>query len=209
MLGGRTAIGVGCCALLLGLCVACGGTTERGHGQPPDEPPVGSGGRPVDKPPPVGVGGSSSAGAGGKPSSGGTPGIAGGLNVGGRPIEDPPPVDTGCPIEELPEPTIECDAFGPNTCAPGLGCYPFVDHPQGDGCDAQVYGTLCLPAGMGTQGMLCGDETGDWCAPGFVCVVGQRAGKRCAALCDVTAADNCQGGLVCGDLDVAGFGVCG
>jgi hypothetical protein len=57
--------------------------------------------------------------------------------------------------------------------------------------------------------MLCGDAQGDWCAPGFVCVVGQRAGKRCAALCKLGAPNSCTGGLVCGELDVAGFGVCG
>ena len=56
----------------------------------------------------------------------------------------------------------------------------FVDHPQGSGCDQQRYGTVCLAAGQGKQGDLCGDGAGD-CAEGFVCVVGQRAGKRCAA----------------------------
>ena len=84
-----------------------------------------------------------------------------------------------------------------------MGCYPFVEHPEGLGCDAQVYGTICLPGGVGTQGAICGDDTGDICAPGFVCVVGQRAGKRCAALCDPGGEDTCTGGLICGDLDVA------
>jgi hypothetical protein len=84
-----------------------------------------------------------------------------------------------------------------------------VEHPEGRGCDAQLYGTICMPAGVGTQGMICGDDTGDICAPGYVCVVGQLAGKRCAALCDPSAVNSCVGGLICGNLDVAGFGVCG
>jgi hypothetical protein len=122
---------------------------------------------------------------------------------------EPEPIDTGCDDIELPEPVLECDAFLPDSCGPGLGCYPFVQHPGGDGCDAQVYGALCLPAGFGTQGDLCGNETGDWCAPGHVCVIGQRPGKRCAKLCQRGVADQCGGGLICGVLDVDGFGVCG
>jgi hypothetical protein len=124
-------------------------------------------------------------------------------------LVDPDPVETGCTTAELPAPDIECDPFTAGTCDPGFGCYPFVDHPAGAGCDQQRYGTICLPAGNGSQGALCGDDAKDWCAPGFVCVVGQRAGKRCAALCELGTPNTCQGGLICGDLDVAGFGVCG
>jgi hypothetical protein len=114
-------------------------------------------------------------------------------------------------MEELPPPTIQCDPYNPGSgeCPAGAGCYPFVEHPEGKGCDAQVYGTVCGVAGVGTQGDRCGDDIGDYCAPGFVCVVGQRAGKRCAALCEPGSDDQCKGGLICGDLDVAGFGVCG
>jgi hypothetical protein len=124
-------------------------------------------------------------------------------------LEDPDPVDSGCPVQELPPPDFECDPLSAGACGAGAGCYPFVDHPEGSGCDQQRYGTVCLPAGQGTQGALCGDDVGDWCAAGFVCVVGQRAGKRCAALCELGAPNTFQGGLLCSDLDVAGFGVCG
>jgi hypothetical protein len=160
----------------------------------------------------------SSGASAGKPSnrggfaSGGSTGTAGTRNTAGsagKPVKEPPPVNIACPPEELPPPSLECDVQVPGSCGPGLGCYPFVEHPEGLGCDAQLYGTICLSSGVGTQGAVCGDETNDICAPGFVCVVGQRAGKRCAALCDPQGEDTCTGGLICGDLDVAGFGVCG
>jgi hypothetical protein len=112
-------------------------------------------------------------------------------------------------MQELPPPELECDPFTFGSCPGGSGCYPFVDHPDGSGCDQQRYGTVCLPPGTGTQGSLCGEDSGDYCAPGFVCVVGQRAGKRCASLCKLGGVNQCTGGLICGELDVAGFGVCG
>lgn len=205
MFGCRTAFGVGCFALALGVAFGCGGSVVHGgaDGEPGPEP---------------GVGGSSSgaAGSGGsRAGSGGRVGIAGSAGRGGSSAEagrggssEPDPVDTGCPDEELPPPDLQCDPFDPAACGAGFGCYPYVDHPEGSGCDQQRYGTACAPAGSGTQGSLCGGEA-DWCASGFVCVVGQRAGKRCAKLCDLGAAQQCSGGLVCGELDVAGFGVCG
>jgi hypothetical protein len=101
------------------------------------------------------------------------------------------------------------DPFVIDSCGPGYGCYPYVDHPEGNGCDAQAYGTQCVPVGSGTQGAQCGEASTDSCAAGFVCVVGQRAGKRCAALCRLGDSSSCPGGLICGDLDVSGFGVCG
>jgi hypothetical protein len=179
---------------VLGLVVGCGGAVTDSD----DE--IGSGGTPAQP--------SNRAGF----TSGGSSGVAGMLGSAGsagKPIKDPPPVNTACPPEELPPPSLQCDAYSTGDCGAGAGCYPFVEHPEGRGCDAQVYGTICQPAGFGTQGMLCGDETGDICAPGFVCVVGQLAGKRCAALCDPLGENTCTGGLLCGDLDVAGFGVCG
>ncbi len=201
MFGSRTAIGVGCGAVLVAL-VGCGGSVERSG--PDDDLPVGTGGSSAGK---TGKGGSA-----GTLSGAGTAGLAtAGVGGGGFPNlpDDPPPVTSGCDMTNEPPASVECDPFGPSTCLAGSGCYPFVNHPEGTGCDRQTYGTVCLPAGLGTQGMLCGDETGDWCAPGHVCVVGQRAGKRCAKLCQLGVANQCQGGLVCGDLDVAGYGVCG
>jgi hypothetical protein len=197
MVGFRTASGVVFAALLLASAAGCGGTVE--HGGPSGESGSSQGGF---------------AGRAGAASGGSNLGRAGGgaANAGtsqaGGTVVDPNPVETSCPEADLPPPELQCDPFEPTSCAPGLGCYPFVEHPEGSGCDQQRYGTVCLPSGLGTQGDSCGPEAGD-CAAGFVCVVGQRAGKRCAALCQLGKAGQCRGGLVCGDLDVAGFGVCG
>jgi hypothetical protein len=193
MFGCRTAIGVGCCVLALAFSFGCGGSVR--HGDPDAE-----------------GGSSSTAGKGGRPSGGasgraGTAGVGGSAGSGSGGLIEPPPVNVGCPTEDLPPPDITCDPFVLDSCGPGYGCYPYVDHPEGNGCGAQVYGTQCVPVGSGTQGSLCGEGTA--CAAGFVCVVGQRAGKRCAALCKLGEANQCSGGLLCSDLDVAGFGVCG
>jgi hypothetical protein len=190
---------VGSCVLALALAIGCGGAVAHNG----DEPSAGSS-----------QGGTSSgkAGAsfGGGESHAGKPSVGGSDSVppdGG--ITDPDPVDSGCPVQDLPPPELECDPYTFGSCGADAGCYPFVDHPRGNGCDQQRYGTVCLPAGQGTQGALCGETDRDYCAPGFVCVVGQRAGKRCAALCKLGAVDQCTGGFICGELDVAGFGVCG
>jgi hypothetical protein len=204
MFGSRTAFGVGCCTLVLAAAFGCGGTVvHNGGGE--DTAGAGSGGAPIDRA--GSSGGGSRAGSAGKPSVGGTAGTTAQAGSGGS--REPDPVDSGCPMVELPPPDLQCDPFTPGSCGAGSGCYPFVEHPEGSGCDQQHYGTACAPAGLGTQGALCGGDTGDWCAPGFVCVVGQRAGKRCAQLCEPGGSNQCVGGLLCGDLDVAGFGVCG
>lgn len=197
MFGCRTAIGVGCCFWALLLAPACGGSVAHGGADGDDD-----------------GGSSATAGKGGRSFGGSTSGRAGTNGVGGNGAsasggtDDPPPVTTACPPEELPPPDITCDPFDPASCGAGFGCYPYVDHPEGSGCDAQVYGTQCVPVGSGTQGSLCGEDVG-FCAAGFVCVVGQRAGKRCAQLCKQGEPNQCGSGLLCGDLDVSGFGVCG
>lgn len=199
MLGCRTAIGAGSCALALAMAFGCGGSTAHN----PDGDGV---------PPLAGQSGSvSKAGnaAGGSSSRAGSSGAGGNEVPTGGATMDPPPIDSACKPEDLPPPSIECDVFGPNTCGEGAGCYPFVNHPEGGGCDTQSYGTLCQIVGFGTQGARCGEEAGEWCAAGHVCVVGQRAGKRCAALCRLGVPGQCANGLICGDLDVAGYGVCG
>ena len=198
MFGCRTGFGVGCCVLAIGLSFGCGGAVT--HSDEIDEPGAGAS-SPIDDP-------SNRAGTASGGSSS-TAGVTGRAGAGGQPVVEPDPVYTACPPEELPPPSLECNPYGSNDCGPGSGCYPFVEHPEGKGCDAQIYGTVCLAAGVGSQGQRCGDETVDWCAPGFVCVVGQRAGKRCAALCEPGVENQCTGGLICGDLDVSGFGVCG
>jgi hypothetical protein len=103
----------------------------------------------------------------------------------------------------------ECDAFSPNpNCPPGEVCDPFVDHPAGDGCGAQRFGTQCHTAGTGQQGDLCGTPESSGCASGFVCVVGSQPGKHCVQLCPVGGQKVCPAGMICGELDVEGFGVC-
>ncbi len=185
-----------CCALAFGFAFGCGGSVEHGD-------PVSTAGR--------GQGGKSSSRAGASSTSGraGSGGSAGTDTLPDGGLIDPDPIESGCPTEELPPPVLECDPFMAGACGPGAGCYPYVDHPQGSGCGEQHFGTKCEPAGQIAQGMMCGQDDGEWCAPGLVCVVGQRAGKRCAALCKLGVANQCTGGLLCGDLDVAGFGVCG
>jgi hypothetical protein len=190
---------VGSFALALALASGCGGAVAHND----DVPQAGrSHGGTHSSKAGSSFGGSAGAGRAGASGSGGA------VSTGGS-LMDPEPVDAGCPVQDLPPPQVECDPFKTGECGAGAGCYPFVDHPEGSGCDQQRYGTVCLTAGAGKQGDLCGDDVGDFCAPGFVCVVGQRAGKRCAALCKLGATNQCTGGLICGDLDVAGFGVCG
>jgi hypothetical protein len=194
---------VGSCALVLALLFGCGGATAHNPDGEPPGPAAGTAGT-------VAQGASSAGGSASRAGSGGMGSSAGSRNLGGGGAgTDPPPVTSGCKPEDMPPPRVDCDPFGANTCGDGAGCYPFVEHPEGSGCGAQVYGTRCLPTGFGTQGQLCGEEVGDWCSGGHVCVVGQRAGKRCAELCEPGVPDQCSGGLICGDLDVAGFGVCG
>ncbi|HET9932587.1 MAG TPA: hypothetical protein VFQ35_17915, partial [Polyangiaceae bacterium] len=88
-----------------------------------------------------------------------------------------------------------------------MGCYPFVQHPFGNGCDVETYGSVCLPSGSGTQGALCG-ESGVDCAAGYVCVIGAHAGRRCAKLCSFSGPNECPLGMICGDTDIQGYGVC-
>jgi len=117
-------------------------------------------------------------------------------------------VDPGCPDVGAPVEINECDPFATiSGCPLGQGCFPFVDHPFGAGCDAQSFGTTCRPAGTGQQGDTCGNGV-DGCASGFVCVVGSQPGKHCVQLCPVGSQKACPAGMICGDLDVEGYGVC-
>jgi len=115
--------------------------------------------------------------------------------------------DPGCPDAGPPKEHDECDPFATtSTCPPGQGCYPFVNHPL-EGCGEQSFGTVCAPAGTGRQGSTCGDGGND-CASGFVCVVGSQPGKHCVQLCRMDVPNSCPRGMICGELDVEGFGVC-
>jgi len=164
---------------------------------------------------PGGSGGASSAGSAGSGHGGhsnGRAGSAGSPTAGsGAPATDAgfdAYVDPGCPDVGAPVRVDQCDAFAASSgCPPELGCYPFVDHPFGDGCGVQTFGTECRLAGSGKQGDECGGD-GDGCASGYVCVVGSQPGKHCVQLCPVGVSSACPPGLICGDLDVEGFGVC-
>ena len=184
----------GWCLLAAGLAAACGGSiTSDGAGG-------GDGGAAGAS----GAGGSSSGGVGSFPppvtKDGGGP-----VRPDSGPGDSGVFVDPGCP-DVAPNPiTNECDPFATfNECGPGLGCYPFVDYPSGK-CGQERYGSICAPAGSGTQGDSCGAVN---CAPGFVCVTGTGQGVICVKMCRLDRPDDCPPGLLCGAVDVAGIGGC-
>jgi hypothetical protein len=116
--------------------------------------------------------------------------------------------DPGCSDAGPAVEMKQCDPFGAvSGCPAGQGCYPFVDQPFGAGCGAQSFGTVCLVAGTGTQGAICGNGAND-CASGYVCVVGSQPGQHCVKLCKMTDPNACPRGMICGELDVEGYGVC-
>jgi len=159
---------------------------------------------------------SAAGGAGGQGQAGRT-GIAGrGNSVAGSggavtPLPDAgldAYVDPGCPDVGAPVEVNACDPFAAvPTCPEGQGCFPFVEHPFGTGCDAQSFGTVCRAAGTGLQGDVCGGGSAG-CAAGFVCVVGSQPGKHCVQLCRIGGQKVCPAGMICGELDVEGYGVC-
>ncbi len=174
------------------LLLHCGGTVEvapgGGGASSAGSAGLGHGGRNAH----AGSAGSTAAGSGAEP-------VDAGFDV---------YVDPGCPDVGAPIEVDACDAYSQNSgCPPGQGCYPFVQHPQGNGCGAQKFGTECRPAGAGQQGDACGGSD-DGCASGYVCVVGSQPGTHCVQLCPINAPNTCPPGLICGDLDVEGFGVC-
>jgi hypothetical protein len=193
MYGWRFALGTG----LLALAAACGG--KAGQDDTPVDPIAGAGA------------GGVSPGTGGRVGSGGRVSSGGSFSSGGSPqptTGGTPFVDPGCPNVEPPPAIKECDPLAAvPTCPAGSGCYPFVDHPFGQGCGAQTYGALCLEAGTGSQGAACGDGT-DGCAPSFICVVGALPGRHCAKLCTFDGQNDCPIGMICGDVDIDGYGVC-
>jgi hypothetical protein len=117
-------------------------------------------------------------------------------------------VDPGCPDSAPPPASNECDPLSSApTCPFGEGCYPYVEHPFGEGCGVQTFGASCIVSGSGRQGDLCDQGDRD-CASGFVCVVGSQPGSRCVQLCLMSVAHSCPAGMICGELDVEGYGVC-
>ena len=163
-----------------------------------------------------GSGGASNAGSAGRGhggrsgqagNAGSVPSVAG---TGAEPVDAgfDVYVDPGCPDVGAPVEVHACDAYSEDSgCPPGQGCYPFVQHPLGDGCGVQRFGTECRAAGTGRQGDACGGpEAG--CASGYECVVGSQAGTICVQLCPINEPSTCPPGLICTSLDVEGFGVC-
>ncbi len=159
---------------------------------------------------------------GGTGSGVGGNGGRGGSNLGGRDgggdasdasldaddAGEDPYVDPGCPDVPAPEGVVECDIFGtPSGCPEGTGCYPDLVHPFGEGCDQQTLNIVCRLAGTGVAGDLCGSGTGG-CAPGYTCIVGAQAGKRCLRICSLDGQLGCPTGSICGPTDAFGIGVC-
>lgn len=98
----------------------------------------------------------------------------------------------------------ECDVFtGQGSCGPGAKCTPYVQYAMD--CQTEEIGTRCVAAGSGVQGDDCAN---DLCAASFVCV-SSGVGLECAQLCHNGQFDDCPPGLLCGELDVDGFFVCG
>jgi hypothetical protein len=192
--------------LPLCLAYACGGKTDSDA----DDDPDGKGGKQMG--PDAGDAGSAGGGAGGADRDAGPDAaLDAALDASDAEPADSGPdvyVDPGCPDAAPPPSTEECDVFSdPSGCPEGLGCYPYVEHPYGEGCDVQTFGSVCLPAGSAGQGEECASgATG--CAPGYACVVGAQSGKRCVKMCDLDAPNTCGDGLICGETDVEGVGVC-
>jgi hypothetical protein len=179
-------VGQGISWVVLALLAACGGQTDSGA-----EAETG-GGR--------SRGGSAGFGAGARAGMGGQ------ASSGGRKMSDF--VDPGCPDVPPPPGIVECDPLGDTTdCPLGFSCYPYVEHPFGEGCEAQIFGARCRESGDGTQGEVCGSGT-DGCAAMHLCVIGLQAGRRCAKMCTFDGRLECNEGMICGETDVEGYGVC-
>jgi hypothetical protein len=172
--------------------VACGGgvgyTFEEGTG--------GSGGSPT-----ANSGGTSSGGNPFYQSSGGA------IEMGTGGV--PPYEEIECPYVPPPETEHDCDPLDSfAACHSDQSCLPYIVYPEReDGCGSPGYGELCWTAGTGRQGELC-SYYGTGCQAGLMCVVGAAGGQRCALICVPGAENNCPAGLICGETDVRGYGVC-
>jgi hypothetical protein len=152
------------------------------------------------------TGGARARGGSGGSTPSATGGRAGDPGTGGRAKSDF--VDPECPTVPAPAGMRECEPFGDGTdCPLGFACYPYVEHPFGEGCDAQSFGTRCRQAGSGIQGDVCGPGT-NGCAAGHLCVIGLQSGRRCARICTFDGRTDCDQGMICGETDVDGYGVC-
>lgn len=125
-----------------------------------------------------------------------------------RPEEEPPPfMEPGCPPPPPTPPDLtECDPVAsPTGCPVGQSCFPFVRYPTGP-CEVERFGTLCMPAGPGTQGESCSTDA---CAAEHICVSTGR-GTQCVQLCSFApgSPNVCAAGLLCLPIDIEGFGGC-
>ncbi len=174
---------------LLGLCLACGGSLEASQDQDAGGANPWSGGS----------GPSGGAASGGQPSGGLT-------GSGGTPFVEEP-----CPDLPAPDPLVFCDPLGldPSLACPAeYGCYATLNYPT-ERCAHSQFVSECRyldATSVGEQGEPCAGPSD--CKPGFMCVVGAAAGARCGTLCPLDAADHCPDGLICGETDVPGYGVC-
>lgn len=177
-----TSVGV---ALALG--IACGGSAEsigRSRGVPD------------------GLAGETSDGDAAAPA----PSVPGTALPEPGPAGKPSPFDDpGCPEASEAVDARTCDPFAEeNSCPLGWDCFPYVEYPT-DPCGSEVYGTRCEPSGTGAQGDPCEAAP---CARGYLCVASGQ-GTVCAQLCDLPAGDHsCPAGLICGSVDIKGYGVC-
>jgi hypothetical protein len=165
------------------LVVACGSVTRV-----PDDPDGGGG---------------SGGEGGGDP----TTGAAGNKPDSGKDAFDEY-IDPGCPDAGPPIEDFQCDPYnqGNLDCAPGEGCFIYVEYPPDDEtCGQEIYGSFCAIPGTGMQGDDCGGAS--QCAGGHVCVV-TGSGTQCVKLCPLVGNDGCSAGLVCEPIDVEGFGGC-
>ncbi len=114
-------------------------------------------------------------------------------------------VDPHCPDAGPPNTVHQCDVMDPIASCKGKGgCYPVAIPPETK-CGAETYGTMCLTAGTGTQGVACGGKSN--CAPGYVCLI-TGGDTQCSKLCDLKVKQSCPQGYVCGPIDVPGFAAC-
>jgi hypothetical protein len=125
-----------------------------------------------------------------------------------EPEAELPYEEAACPEQPPAEPNYQCEPFtGTNTCGPGLGCVPYLIYPDDEPCASATYGSYCAVSGEATQGEVCGEE-GKQCAAGFLCVVGALSGLSCGQICVPGMSNACAPGLICGETDVPGVGVC-
>lgn len=155
-------------------------------------------------------------GTAGAPGSGGaTSGDDPGNGSGGSSVGEPmgPGVSTYkdpvCPLLPKPLPDFLCDPIQGTGCESGMACYPYLIYAaDASGCGQELSGTNCAAEGKIPAGEECGTELGR-CAPGTMCVIGNRPGKRCVPMCSLQGQNTCKNGLVCVETDVEGVGVCG